>query len=91
MKRTLIVLFAGSGLLAIFCMALMQYFGFAYDYYFAYLVPGSVLLGVGCGLALFSWRGRHVQSAERVATGVQWLTGSALAGVCCLPCYFTFR
>ena len=84
MKRTLIVLFAGSGLLAIFCMALMQYFGLAYDYYFAYVVPGSVMLGVGCGLALFSWRGKHVQLMERVDTAMQWLAGSALAGVCCL-------
>ena len=84
MKRTLMVLFTGSGLLAIFCMALMQYFGFAYDYYFSYLVPGIMLLGIGCGLALFSWCGRHAQSTERVATGMQWLAVSALAGVCCI-------
>ena len=84
MKRALSVLIAGSGLLAIFCTALMQYFGLAYDYYFAYVVPGSVILGVGCGLALFSWRGKHVQLMERVDTAMQWLAGSALAGVCCL-------
>ena len=84
MKRTLMVLFSGSGLLAIFCMALMQYFGFVYDYYFAWVVPGSVLFGAGCGLALFSWCGRHEQSTERVVTGMHWLAGSALAGVGCL-------
>ena len=84
MRRTLMVLFAGSALLATFCMAIMQYFGFVYDYYFSYLVPGVILFGVGCAMGLFSWRGRHVQSKEAIVTGMQWLAVSALAGVCCL-------
>lgn len=84
MYRTLIVLFAGSGLLSVFCMSLMQYFSFAFDYYFAHVVPGSALFGIGCGLALCSWRGKHMQSPERADRGVQWLAASALAGVSCL-------
>lgn len=81
MTRLITMLFAGSALLAVFCVSQMQFFGFALDYFFSWVVPGSALFGIACALSLHGRRGAHATDSRRDGAAMRLLVSTAPAAV----------